>query len=273
MSEIKTVAIIGAGSVATNLARVLNPHLEICNIWSRNPENAKELSQKLNLGDDIVVDDLVDLDTDLDLYLISVPDNAYDSIYKQLPALRGIIANTSGASPIPFSKEKRERCGVFYPLQSFRKEKTADFSKIPMLIEGNDNETILKLQRLAEKISEKVIAINDNTTKAKIHLAGVFASNFPNYLWGIADSIMKECGGDLGFLENLIKETLENALAMGPTASQTGPAMRGDTKILKRHMELIGESSLPLPETEELYSMLSNAIIKKFNPDNEQNRL
>lgn len=273
MSEIKTVAIIGAGSVATNLARALNPHLQICNIWSRNPENAIELSKKLNLDDGIVVTDLADLKQDLDLYLISVPDNAYDSIYKQLPDVNGIIVNTSGASPIPFSKEKRERCGVFYPLQSFRKDKSADFSKIPMLIEGTDNETIIKLQRLAKKISDKVIAINDNTTKAKIHLAAVFASNFPNYLWGIADSIMKECGGDLGFLENLIKETLENALIMGPTSSQTGPAMRGDTKILKRHLQLIEQSSLPLPETEEIYSMLSNAIIKKFNPDNEQNRL
>jgi len=272
MTEIKNVAIIGSGSVASNLAYVLNNIVDIKQIWSRNILNAIELCKFLDIDKSNAIDSLSALDHNLDLYIISVPDNAYTNIYSLLPEnIKGIIANTSGSSPIPFSNENRKGCGVFYPLQTFRKRKLVDFKNIPILVEGSDSDTIDLLCNLANRISDKVIVIKDNSTKAKIHLAAVFASNFPNYLWSMADELMKQCGGDLCFLENLIKETLGNALAMGCKASQTGPAMRGDTKVMSRHLELIETSDLPHPSTEEIYKLLSETILNKYNPQNEQN--
>lgn len=260
-----SVAIIGSGSVATNLAFSLNRVVNIKQVWSRNVENAMALASKLGLSNHSAIDSFSSLDRNLDIYIISVPDSAYRNIYNSFPLVKGIVVNTSGALGIPDIPGCR--CGVFYPLQTFRKEKIADFRRIPILIEGRDNETVTALVRLAEKISDKVKVINDNGIKAKLHLAAVFASNFSNYLWSLSESILNECGEDLSFLEPLVCENLSNAIALGADAAQTGPAMRGDRNVLERHLEIIGQSGLPSPEARQVYKLLSDNISKKYNPE------
>lgn len=271
--EIKTVAIIGSGSVATNLASALRNVVEIKQIWSRHHENSFILAEKTGLQPEAAIDSLDRLIPDLDLYIISVPDNGYREIYDSFPEVSGIVVNTSGGTPMPSVKSKSGRFGVFYPLQTFRKSKITCFRSIPILIEGTDSETIDSLVRLGNKISDRVKVIEDNEKKAKLHLAAVFASNFPNYLWSLSSILLNECGENLEFLKELITENISNALELGADASQTGPAMRGDTKVIARHLGIISESGLPSPVSEEIYSLLSEAIFKKYHPDNEQDKL
>lgn len=271
-NEIRTIVIIGAGNVATNLASALKGVTEIKAVWSRTISHAEDLCLRTGIGD-LATDSLETL-PDADLYLISVPDHAYSGIYNILPSLPGIIANTSGTAPVPHIPGHTCGTGVFYPMQTFRKERTADFHDIPVLIEGDSAHTISSLHNLAAKISTKVIDITDNQTKSKIHLAAVFASNFSNYLWGLSDELMRQCGGDLSFLENLIRENLDNALKLGCSRSQTGPAMRGDRNVLEKHLGIIASSALPHPSTEEIYTLLSETIYKKYNTvKNEQDKL
>ena len=100
----------------------------------------------------------------------------------------------------------------------------------------------------------------DSTARKRFHLAAVFACNFVNHLWSIADEILKDGGYDLSILEPLMRVTLENATKYGPDNVQTGPAKRGDTHIIKSQIE-----SLDDDEKRNIYKVLTEAIIRKYN--------
>ena len=59
-------------------------------------------------------------------------------------------------------------------------------------------------------------------------------------------------------LEPLLRETLDKAVETGPCSGQTGPARRGDTRVMESHKKM-----LP-PELADLYSRLSESIIKMY---------
>ena len=57
-----------------------------------------------------------------------------------------------------------------------------------------------------------------------------------------------------------MEETLAKALQNSPVLMQTGPAMRGDSDTIKRHMELLGSH----PEWQDLYQKISASIQTDF---------
>ena len=59
-------------------------------------------------------------------------------------------------------------------------------------------------------------------------------------------------------LEPLLRETLDKAVETGPRSGQTGPARRGDTRVMESHKKM-----LP-PELADLYSRLSESITKMY---------
>lgn len=70
--------------------------------------------------------------------------------------------------------------------------------------------------------------------RATLHLAAVFACNFTNHLWAIAEDILRrEAGCSLDVFAPLLHETLAKAIECGAGISQTGPAARGDIHTIK----------------------------------------
>ncbi len=93
--------------------------------------------------------------------------------------------------------------------------------------------------------------------RLKIHLAAVFASNFSNYLYGVADGLLSGTGLSLKNLEHLMLETVQKAVSMPPKQAQTGPAIRNDQEVLRKHERLLEDS----PELHRLYQQISELII------------
>ena len=86
--------------------------------------------------------------------------------------------------------------------------------------------------------------------RAKLHAAAVYACNFTNHLWAIADDILRrETGTDLGVLRPLLEETMRKALTMRPADGQTGPARRGDRGVIEKHKSLLTQDEAQLYET------------------------
>ena len=253
----KKIVIIGAGNVATHLARALDATNDVIAVYSRNISNAEILSQTLHSAK--ACNDLSALPCDADYYIISVKDDAIRSVAENTSINSGIWAHTSGSVPADVFKGLKSNYGVFYPLQTFNRTKDVDVQSVPMFIEGNSPEVTGSLISLAKSISSKVSKA-DSTARKRFHLAAVFACNFVNYLWSIADDILHDGGYDLSILEPLMKITLENAVKYGPENVQTGPAKRGDTHIIQSQME-----SLEDDKKREIYKVITDAIISKYN--------
>ena len=151
-----------------------------------------------------------------------------------------------------------ENYGVFYPLQTFSKGRAVDLSEVPVFIEGATERTLAVARQLAESISPKVYEA-DGAARARLHAAAVFACNFANHLWAIADDVLRrETATDLSVLYPLLRETMSKAMTMQPGDAQTGPARRGDRGVIEKHKSLLTDDEAALYET------LSQHIIDRY---------
>lgn len=248
----KRIAIIGAGNVASHLAQVLSKKHSVKQIASRNLARAQQLAEKIPGCE--ALQNLSDLHSDLDFYILAVSDSAISETAENLPCVAGIVAHTSGSTPIEALKSSGHAQGVFYPLQTFSKEARVDFSSIPFFIEGSSVEAANALSELASSISRTVHLANSEL-RAKLHLAAVFGCNFANHLWSIANDILAEAGLDFSIMGPLLQTTLDKALNMPPAKAQTGPAARCDMATIERQ-----EAALEgIPK--DIYTLITKSII------------
>jgi len=148
--------------------------------------------------------------------------------------------------------------GVFYPLQIFTKEKPVNFLTIPLCIEANNNVNQRLLEDLALSFTSDVRIIN-STQRKKIHLAAVFACNFTNHLYQVAEEIINSCDVPFDILKPLIKETADKVMKINPHDAQTGPARRNDVEVMHQHLKMLNDD-----DNKELYLKLSSMISKKY---------
>ena len=115
---------------------------------------------------------------------------------------------------------------------------------------------------MAKAISNNVKKIDSEERKA-LHVAAVFASNFTNHMLTLSKEILQKNDLSFDLLKPLITETINKSLTIGPENAQTGPAVRSDLEILDHHMEFLQED----PKLAEIYQLISQAIIDRYNPE------
>ncbi len=237
------IAIAGRGNVGSHLAKAFSAVTDMIEIDPRLRE--------------------AELPANADLIIIAVSDSAIAEVAGRfaaaLPERAGkvpVLAHTSGSVPIDALEAWPGPKGVIYPMQTFSKGRALDYSDIPFFIEGDCAATESMLIDTARLVSGK-IKVADSRRRGVLHLGAVFACNFANALWGIADDILKEEGYCIQDLLPLIGETAAKLEEMSPAEAQTGPAVRGDFNVMARQEEELKERPLEA----EVYRLLSQVII------------
>lgn len=258
VAPLRTV-VIGSGNVASALAPALEEAgvIEVAAVCSPTLEHAEELACKLRSA--VAVNDVSQIPTAAQLYLVSVSDDALASVASKAPRVADAVwLHTSGGVDASVLSPLSPNYGVLYPLQTFSKGRHTEFDAIPVFVEGATPEALGVAELLGKALSDDVRTA-DGDTRRKLHAAAVFACNFTNHLYAIASDILRrEAGADLTVLRPLLEETLAKALSMPPADAQTGPARRGDTRVMERHMALIQ------PDEARLYKILSDSIMKRY---------
>ncbi|RZJ44769.1 MAG: DUF2520 domain-containing protein [Chryseobacterium sp.] len=246
--------IIGSGNVAYHLAKTFTQNnIPLTQIFGRNEEDLKKISEELNIS--YSTKNL----SDADLYIICVSDSSVENVSKLIAKTDCLVAHTSGSLP----KEiliGEYRKSSFYPLQTFSKSKTLDYSKIPFFIETENDEDQKTLTDLASKISENVLKSNHEKRKY-IHLTAVFACNFVNHLFSRAKEISDAQEIPFDYFLPLIDETVKKIHEIEPKSAQTGPAIRNDKRVLELHEQLLNDESL------EIYKTMNHSIKNMYDLD------
>lgn len=245
------VVLLGAGNVATHLYKALHStnNVMVKQWYNRSLKTLQMYKNEVNLTDDI------SHLTNADIYLLAVSDDAIADLSKKLPFENRLVVHTSGSVNI-HDLDKKNRRGVFYPLQTFSKEAVMEFANVPVCIEVLEKSDYHILKEIAEGIGSPVQKINGDQ-RAALHLAAVFVNNFTNQLYRVAHEITEHESVDFNLLKPLIAETAKKIETLSPFMAQTGPAKRHDKKTIKRHLK-----QLEKKDHKAIYELLTTSIQK-----------
>ena len=253
------IALIGAGNVATCLGpRLKEAGHEITAVYSRTVESARALADRLGAT---YTTDLKEVPAS-DAAIVMLKD---DALKELAPAIVDslndtLLLHTAGSVSMDiWYTAGAMKYGVLYPMQTFSKTSVIDWSQVPLFIEGSSDQTLDSIRELALTVSPDVTVLSSEGRK-KLHLAAVFTCNFSNHMYAIAEQLLADEGVPFRVMLPLVRETARKVETMSPHDAQTGPAIRGDRKVIDEHLALLKDN----PEYAQLYRLISTDINKKI---------
>jgi predicted short-subunit dehydrogenase-like oxidoreductase (DUF2520 family) len=250
------IVILGTGNVAFHLCKAMlcYENINVKQVYGRTkrslssfPNEVEKTTNLSNLKNSHV-------------YIVAISDDAIGEFSKQLPIRNSLVVHTSGSVPMS-ELDSKNRNGVFYPLQTFSKDKELNFRTIPICLEAEQIEDLELLKELGFELSDRVEVI-DSQKRATLHLAAVFVNNFVNHLYTIGHNLLDDVSLSFDLLKPLIIETANKIDCIPPSEAQTGPAIRNDQKTIENHLHLLKNNT-----DKEIYQMLSTIISKTYGKE------
>lgn len=248
------ITLIGAGNLATSLAPALRDAGHVVRqVYSRTMTSAELLAKRVGAE---ATDDLNEVRPTADVYVFSVKDAVLEQLVAQVaPRLAGkVLLHTAGSMPMDLFRPYAGHYGVFYPMQTFSKNRPVSFSSIPCFIEANDEQTLATALSLAHSVSKTVCQLSSADRKY-LHLSAVFACNFVNHCYAMADQLLSKHGIPFDVLLPLIDETARKVHSLSPHDAQTGPAVRYDRNVLSAQENLLDDERM-----KAIYRLMSEDI-------------
>ena len=256
------IVIIGAGNVAHHIARSFknNSGINIVQAFNhRSSKIAKSFAKQNNIE---LVTDYNQIHKNAALYFVCVKDDVLSVVAHQLSALKlqGLVVHTSGSMDLTTLEKSSKHYGVYYPLQTFSATSIINWKTTPILIEASSPTSLKTLRSIASAVSLVVKVVNSKA-RLKLHLAAVLASNFTNALHAAAFDFIETnfTKKDTILLKPLMQESFGKLNALTPKQAQTGPAMRNDKVVMKKHLALLRSDK----QLTSIYKLLSDLIIKQ----------
>lgn len=248
MSKSLKIGVVGLGNVGWNLVQRLDSKgYDVKQIVAKN-DHRKKLAKTLEAD---LIKSVSDLDKKLDLIFLCIPDDQLQETAAKIDSTAALI-HCSGSTPML----EAQLSGVFYPFQTFTKFFAVEWKGVPVFIESNEKGLRSKLLKIANDITGNAKEVTFEQRQA-IHMSGVFGANFVNHILYMAKSILDDKNIDFSVLEPLLEETVRKAFEHSPAGSQTGPARRGDIKMISKHLELLKSNN----NLSEYYRLFSDDIL------------
>ena len=251
------IAIIGAGSVGTNLHHAFElkgiktelvharPLTAISNQQSPISNHQSPITNHLPLAD---------------VYIYTVVDHVLQEVVSLVHAPKALHLHTSGSMPITVFGDDKPHAGVLYFFQSFSRDVLIDdWSGIPCFFEGRNIDDVAAIYSLAQCLTNRIYEANQHD-RERLHIAGVFANNYTNLMYRIAAEVLKGTQIPFEALLPLIDQTAAKVHTLAPKDAQTGPAQRGDEAVMKHHLEILAATPY-----REVYQELAALIEKGRN--------
>jgi len=250
------VVLIGYGNVGFHLHNAMKPlkEIEVVQIYNRKSSFSK------NLPNETAITHSFEELQEADIYIMAISDDSIISVSQKLKLKDKLVVHTSGNTSMHVI-DKKHRRGVFYPLQTFSKERIIDFSEVPIFIETEHKDDLKLLQELAKHLECTTYKLSTDQRRS-LHLSAVFVNNFTNHLYRIGHELCESNRVPFEVLKPLIKETANKIGDITPFMAQTGPAKRGDTKTINKHLELLENE-----KHKEVYSTFTQLIASLYGKE------
>lgn len=252
MTAMKTLNVIGCGSVGKTLARLWteNGVFRVQSVLNRSLESGSRAVQFVGAGR--AVDDYARLGP-ADLVMIATSDEAIETCCGRLCAsgvlTEGVIVfHTSGSLPSTLL-EPAKSAGVLiaslHPVKSFADPAGAveTFAGTFCALEG-DSQACDVIRDALRPCGATTFPV-DPEFKTIYHAATVFTSNYLVALMEVALRCFEKAGIDrataIEVMQPIATGTATNLFELGPIRALTGPIARGEPSVIERQSEAFGE--------------------------------
>ena len=185
-----------------------------------------------------------------ELLLIAVSDRAIAGVAKKIPETNAIIFHASGAH-----RSLRDGFSL-HPLKSLRPVgEPSDLEGSLLVFEGNHQKTA---KLIAKAIGARFAEVSPEK-KALYHAGAVFGANYVAAVLDIAQNLLRQSGvGEAKEdLVALALSAIENWKQHDDARRFTGPAIRGDSETVARHISALAED----PQVQQIYKLLADSIL------------
>lgn len=260
------IAIVGPGRLGSALALHLSQAgYSISEIVSAKRKRNQPLARKLQarasfLGSAVLNADLV---------WFCVPDREIAPAAHALSAKvqwKGKIAfHSSGALPTSELDVLRRRgasVASIHPLMTFVRGSIPSLHRVPFALEG-DARALQIARKIVRDLGGQTFKIR---TKDKVayHAWGAFASPLLVALLVSAEQVAGAAGLSASDARKkmlpILKQTIHNYGRFGPAGAFSGPLVRGDAEVVRRHLQVLRR----IPEAKEVYLTLSRTAVRRL---------
>ena len=239
--------------MATHIGKALHKAgIKILQVYSPTAANAKVLAKKLKAAHTATI---TEIQTSADIIIISIKDDALAAFCKKAKFGTTLTVHTSGTADMDLLKACSKNYGVLYPFQTFTKNVRMKMKDVPFCVEGNNEDSLQKIKKLATALSNNVYQISGEQ-RPWLHIMGIFSSNFTNLMFKVAHQLAAEHNIPFEIVFPLISQTVNKVKYLPPAHAQTGPAVRGDAAVVLKHLEMLANT----PQLHELYKINTLAI-------------
>ena len=257
-SPIENITVIGAGNVGSQLCKHL--HFRGYKIDAIINSGSNVSVKFLDDISSVHVDQIGNIPAESDAYLIAVSDDQYEDVIAEFPYRDKLMIHTSGS----FESEKFEkitkRWGCLYPLQTISKIKEVNWENVQFFTECAQEKDYLKMSTLCKKAGFIYQYANSEKRK-QLHVAAVVSNNFTYHLLSLVKTHCLKNNIDYNHLRHLIELSIENITKENPFVLQTGPAVRKDSKLIEKQLDMLKNEH----ELKEIYDLFTRQIIQKHH--------
>lgn len=174
---------------------------------------------------------------DVDLVLVATPDASVATVAAAIePADTAVVAHMAGSLGLD-AVAPHPRPAAVHPLVALPDTAVGSRRLLAggwFAVAGDP-----LVEQVVDDLGGRALRVAD-ADRAAYHAAAVVASNHLVALLGQAERIAAVAGVPFAALMDLVRATVDNVDELGPAAALTGPAARGDTETIRRHLEAIG---------------------------------
>ncbi len=254
MNVLPTLNLIGAGRVGRTLGRLWHTRgvLQVQDVLTTSIASAQDAVDFI--GDGCAVPNMAAM-RPADLWLLAVPDRqiaasasalaAAVTSQRQPPALAFHASGALTSGELQALRASGWQTASAHCILSFADPTNAlqQFAGTPCGLEG-DAAALAQLQPLLAAIGAKGFTVAADK-KVLYHAAAVFATNFLPVLQAQAEALWHDSGVPPELLpqlrQTLLRNAVDNLLALGPAGALTGPAARGDTALVQRQGQAVAQ--------------------------------
>lgn len=258
----ENIALIGAGTLATSLARALHARGYVIPeiATRRNPQSirrARALAKRAQSS----ATTIEKAELTADLIWICVPDDAIEGVAEQIASGHDwagrIAVHSSGAlssDALTVLKQRGAEVASAHPLMTFVTSSRADMSGVPFAIEGSPKASAL-VASIVQQLGAQPFPIAKEK-KPAYHAFGFFSSPAIVALLSAAIDVGKLAGLDAtrarALMEPIVQQTIENCFSSSPQQAFSGPVRRGDLETIRKHLAVLRHA----PNLLEVYRSL-----------------